>query len=235
MREAQSLKPGGPVARREGLIVMRLVRVFYEPYTVFAELRDGRWFPALCACLLLSLISAAMLINIIGPDVVMGAAENTDGFGKRPDISKGALTFGLYAVKPVLTILALVLTALSVRALLSVVGSASKYAVVLAVCSYAAYIREFLMCGLTTSTLIRARILGAPPRSFTTDLTLLLSGSSVGSPLYHLLRRIDLLTIAFLTLVAIGLWRTDPSIRIGKSIAVVFSLWLIYLLVKTWV
>jgi hypothetical protein len=206
---------------------MRLIRIFYEPWQVFTELRDGRWIPALSACILLSLLSQIIFVNTIGTDVLADRAE-MDHFAKRPEISHSALTLVMYATRPIGTAIGLLVTALLLCAVLYAVNGVVHWGVVLAVCSYAAYVREAINCVLTLVAILYFRTLGMPLRNIITDATLFVTRANTSRLMYQILSRLDLLTFGFLALVTIGVWKTNPSLRLQKAVAVVLISWLIY-------
>ena len=203
---------------------MRLIRLFYEPSQVFTELRDAGCVPALTACIALSLLSSAIFLNAVGPEAIARVAE----VAGNPGIGGPALVLGFYLVKPILMVMGLLVTATVLWAVLRITKTGSSYRTVLAVCSYAAYAREAVKCLLTVVAVTYSHLFHTPLRSVVTDATVFLSGAGTNRLVYRLLSDLDGLTLGFLTLVTIGLWKTSHNLRLQKAAEVVSASWLTY-------
>ena len=206
---------------------MRLVQLFYAPGRVFAELEGASYVPALIGCLILSFLSNVAIISSVGPGNILYRAESMDRL--RPNMSRPAMTVTIYSIKTVLTLIGLVVIATTLYLVLRLMNRGIRYSRVLAVCSYAAYAREAVrllisLVAVSYCYLSHARL----KNSIGINAAALFSGATTSRRTYYLLGCLDVLTLGFLIMVAIGLVNSVPNLRLRHSAGAVFASWVIY-------
>jgi hypothetical protein len=106
----------------------------------------------------------------------------------------------------------------------------TRYAVVLAICSYAAYAREavrLIMTLVVVSWHLLARIPMAYPDDFKTNAAAFMNPNAARQ-LFLVARSLDVLMFGFLALAIVGLWKTIPNLRLQRANEVVLVSWVIY-------
>jgi hypothetical protein len=205
---------------------MKLIRLFYEPGRVFSELQDANCVPALLALTVLSLLSNIVIVNAIGLDVIMGRAHSLHAPNKL------TLILTIYSAKTILVLLGLIVIAAVFYTVLRVVESSEQFGAVLTICSYAAYAREaarlvIALGAVSYYRLTHVKMIGAS--EITTSAVVFLRKPASSRLLYYLVNSLDVLTLVFMGLVIIGLWKGVPHLRLPRAILVAAISWLVYL------
>jgi|SRR5579883_22109 hypothetical protein len=203
---------------------MKIIRVFYEPYRVFAGLEQTGFelLVPLIATAGFSLLAKVFLIVQVGSRTVVPS-----GIGVDPGGLTSQLVF--YVLGTMALIVNLVLFSLLLYTVLRVVAGARGFRCVLSICAYAAYVREAGRFLVTAATILYADM--SPNRiKIVTNATVFLNEASSGKPLYYFASFVDLPTILFLSFITIGLWKVKalPSFAIRNSIIVVLLVWMTF-------
>jgi len=211
---------------------MRLIRLFYKPFEALGELRGASWVPAFAACVALSLLSNLIIVNAIGPSVILGRVPTR----VMSRAGESATFAGLYAGRTAKMIVGLLLISLVIWLVLRIVHKRSEteggaaFAITFTVCSHAAYAREavrFIIWLVAVAWHCVVRVPLTETQQIKTNLAAVLDLEPPGR-LFILARAIDVLTFLFLGVVAVGLWKVVPNLRPRRAAAVVLVSWLIY-------
>jgi hypothetical protein len=214
---------------------MRLIRLFSEPYEAFSELQNASWVPAFVACMALSLLSNLVVVNAIGVAVIMRRFQSDAGL----KTGGSAVFAGLYAAQTGVMLIGLLTISIVMWVVLNLRRSSvpetgaetgAGYRIVFTICSYAAYARETVRL-IITLVVVSWRHFSRVPLAYAGDIktnAAAFLNVNTARPLFNLAKSLDALMFGFLALVAIGLWKTIPNLRLQRANEVVLLSWLIY-------
>lgn len=226
---------------------MGLIRIFYVPEKVFSELPEKRaWVLPLIAAVLVALVTGLVVVNRIGLEMIVRNAMESNprtveqmGQAKIDEIAQQAASSTLvkvlsYAGPPVGTLALLLLIAGVLAGVLALAGSSASYDKILAVCSYSHFACA-LVAGImaTLILMLMSDYSGLDPGGLVRlNPTILMDKTTTARPLYSLASSFDLLTFWRIFLIALGLSKTAPRLRLQKALGLVAAPWAVYVLLK---
>jgi hypothetical protein len=211
---------------------VRLIRLFFEPYRVLRELPKASWVPALVACAALSLLTNLILVNAIGADVIVKRIPV-----KVMSRAGASATFaGLYIATTFTMLVGCVTISVVMWMVLRILygsytaGSGTTYTIMLTVCAYAAFARECARFMIAIAAVSWHHFSRTPLRSAQDLRTSLAAFMLTGSRQQFILAKsMDVLMLWFLVVVAVGLSKAIPNLRLHRAVTVVLFSWLIYI------
>ncbi len=226
---------------------MGLLRVFYAPEKVFAELpQDRAWVVPVVAVLILALLSSTAVINLVGMETITRMQIESNprmaeqlGPQKIDDMAReaGASTVRkvlAYAAGVVFTGVIVLIIAGVLLGLMHIADVPARFGRVLAVCSYS-YFAYALVTGVMSVAILAATsdYTGMDLQALVRlNPTLFLDKTTTNKALYSVLNSLDLLTFWAIFLIALGLSKIGPKLRLGKAIALVIAPWAVFVIGK---
>ena len=182
------------------------------------------------------MLANLVLVHAIGVDTLLRAAQANEGRQSNLDDLSPEL-IGVYGARSLVMLVGL----LTISTVLWVVlqafrrslwaGQSLEYVVVLAICSYAAYVREVLRLIITLAVVAWHQVFKVPltsGRAIQTNAAAFLH-VPISHPLFSLSRSLDVLMFGFLGLVTVELWKAIPNLPLHRAASAVVVTWLIYL------
>ncbi len=215
-------------------MILKLFEILYRPGEVFAGLQKHSWIAPLLASFILALLSGLVVARAIGMNTLMHQAGQIPNGPRHINSSEVAVAiyWGIVG-KALLGIIGLLLFSAVILALWRVLATPMSYHNVLAVCSYAAYLKELVRFVMSLGTALYCEFAGVPLTSATTirtNASVFLEKATAG-PLYAMAKSLDVLTVGFLVVVAFGLCKTVPKVRFYTAALTVFAPWVAWVLV----
>lgn len=226
---------------------MRLIRVFYEPEKVFAEIKDaqkGVWMLPLIATLLISFLTTFTFLSMIGLETITrnqleASPRVTQSLGQeridqmaREAGASTARKVVTYATAVAASAISMLLVAAILFGLAQMMDAGTTYGKVLAVCCY-----SFFAYGLVTGIMSIAIIAATSDYSgldlgslIKTNPAIFLDKSTTSRPLYSLLSSLDLLSFWLIFLLGLGLSKVGPKLKLSRALTLVIIPWVVWVL-----
>ena len=221
-----------------------LVQMFYDPAGVFQKVRDRKiWVAPFVAMIIVSLIVAALVINIIGMEAMTRKqlesnpqlVERMGGQAKVEEAAQQANTparkmFG-YAAAGMGAAVFMLLVAALMLALMNMMDAKLNFGQALGTTSYAFFPFGIVTCVMSALILMLAH---DPAELDARNLIHLNAGAfmdSASKPLQSLANSMDLITLGQIVMLSYGFSKVG-GVAFGKTLAIVAGLWIVWVLLK---
>lgn len=248
-----SLQPGettNTTGRRVGrsAAIMGLIRVFYSPEEVLADLPPrGSWIAPFIAALLIALGMSVTLTNVVGVQTIirntlyanpravrqLGDEKIREMAREAAESNKEALI--MHSATVFGTALLIVAASGVLFAALLAIDSAADFGRVFAVCCYSRLVYEVANTAVSIAVLMLVSDYEGLDFGSLGGLnpSLFLDRETTPKLVYTVASSIDAFTIWALFVAALGLSKTADNLRLSRAAVAVFGLWSIYVVAKT--
>jgi hypothetical protein len=216
---------------------MALIRFLYAPGIVFAELKKNSWVLPLAAAVLLSMLGGILIVSVtlsvVGEGEMLRRILEANR-GMAADLGSGHnfrwLLVLVIVGAGVVTAVEALLIAGVISFVLRLSHEATKYRLILAVCSCGAYVYELVYLVVKTIPEMVHYGIAQTQLDIRTDATVFLNRATTNGHLYHLAGSLDLLTIGLFLLIGFGLSKTIPKMRFSRAALVAMVPWAIWVI-----
>jgi hypothetical protein len=224
-----------------GRALAGLIKVFHSPESLFPEVgKTVTWVVPFIACMLVTLISVAVVINVIGLERITRTQLESNprmvdqlGQDKIDEIAQQADTPVRKAITyigaPVATGVTLLIVAGILAGLLAMSSASAPYRNILTVCAY-----SFFALGIVSLIAMAIALAsldsydGVDPGRLVSLSPALFLGESSSKVLHSVLSSLDLLSFWCIFLIGLGLSKISPRLKLSKAIVLVLIPWAVY-------
>ncbi len=220
---------------------MGLLRVFYAPEKLFAELPPkGAWVVPMIATVLVTLLIMTCIVSIISMEgimrIQMEANPRMAQSGQTAEQMASSMVAKIFTfvIPPVWVAILLLIVAGVLTGLAMMASAQVSFGKVLAVCGYTFF------AGGVVGAIMTVVILLAMPDYSGVDLqnlvrlnpTIFLDKETTARPLYSVMSSLDLISFWQIFLIALGLSKAAGKLKLSKALMIVIVPWALYVIGK---
>lgn len=222
-----------------------LIRIFYDPGAVFAQVRErGSWVTPLIAVALLTAFFGMFVMHTIGMEnVTRRFFDEHPSFASRipPDKMEQAIERSASPARVAMNsvmggagaVIVTLIVAMVLMVMLSIMDRKPRFPQIVGVAAWSAFPVTVVVCVMGALILLFAADPSEldPQNLLATNAGAFLDKSSTGAFAFSLARSFDLLTIAQMLLLGFGTSRV-AGLPFGRAFTLVFVLWLVWVLLR---